>query len=108
MSSMFIKGCSMRNSMGSDIWAQDFVSALQDRPWIARIIFKFVFGKYAYREFIGMVERLEIDYGVLHYDMGYELKDMEYNKAKVMFDFKNHIRDIHTKKKKIEKVNEKS
>lgn len=35
-------------------WALDFCRALRDRPWWARLLVRIAFGRYAYREFIGM------------------------------------------------------
>ena len=35
-------------------WALDFCRAMADRPLWARLLFRVVAGKYAYREFIGL------------------------------------------------------
>ena len=35
-------------------WAMDFCRAMADRPLWARLLFRIVAGKYAYREFIGL------------------------------------------------------
>ena len=39
-------------------WAMDFCRALRERPLWARLLFRFVVGRYAYREFIGMQDAL--------------------------------------------------
>jgi hypothetical protein len=64
-------------------WTQDFVKALAERPKFIRLILRFVFGKYAYREFIGIVDTLIAagDY------FNYELDNMDYHKEKVRSDF---------------------
>jgi hypothetical protein len=36
-------------------WALDFVRAMNKRPWIIKILCRAFMGKYAYREFIGMI-----------------------------------------------------
>lgn len=82
-------------------WSQDFVRALQDRPWIVRVLLKFIFGKYAYREFIGMVEAQEEINGILHYNMGYEdgLKGQDCHKEKMPYDFQVAIDKCYKTKK---------
>ena len=37
-------------------WAVDFVYALEARPWICKWLFKLAIGRFAWREFTGMVE----------------------------------------------------
>ena len=64
-------------------WAEDFVKALAVRPKIVRFLLRFVFGKYAYREFIGLTDTM-IAAG---YYFNYELDDMDYHKEKVRSDF---------------------
>lgn len=66
-------------------WSQDFITALMCRPWIFRVLLRLVFGRYAYNEFIGLVKATGT--GVLHYDLEYELKGMDYHKEKNPLDF---------------------
>lgn len=42
----------------SSFWALDFCRALRERPWWARMAFRWVVGKYAYREFVGIQDSL--------------------------------------------------
>lgn len=42
-------------------WAVDFIRALRERPLWARVLFRLSLGKYAYREFIGLMDDLERD-----------------------------------------------
>lgn len=58
-------------------WAVDFIRALSERPWWARILFRMVVGKYAYREFIGLMDSLARD-GFSPY-FYYGLKKQEYH-----------------------------
>lgn len=60
-------------------WAQDFNYALNDRPWICKLIFRLVVGKYAWREFKGMVQALAQTGGWVQ-NIGYSLQDMDYHK----------------------------
>lgn len=39
-------------------WALDFCRAVRERPLWARILFRVVLGKYAYREFIGLQDTI--------------------------------------------------
>lgn len=55
--------------------AQDFISALSNRPKIIRILLRWVFGKYAYHEFILLVECFVKS--ALY--MNYELDDASYH-----------------------------
>lgn len=61
-------------------WVSDFVRALHDRPWFFKIILRFVFGRYAYREFMGMIDAIEKRMAPI--DLGYELYEIEYHKEK--------------------------
>ena len=67
------------------MWSQDFVLALLDRPFLAKILLRIVFGKYAYREFCGLVQAVDFNLGghVLKNNIGYSLEDMEYHKDKM-------------------------
>jgi len=40
-------------------WALDFIRALRERPLWARVLFRLVCGRCAYREFIGLMDDLE-------------------------------------------------
>jgi hypothetical protein len=64
-------------------WAQDFVKALAERPKIVRLLLRFVFGKKAYREFVGLADTM-IAAG---YYFSYDLDKMEYHNEKVRSDF---------------------
>jgi len=37
-------------------WAIDFIRAMQNKPIILKIMFRVILGKYAYREFIGLMD----------------------------------------------------
>lgn len=67
------------------MWAEDFVLALLDRPFLAKIFLRVVFGKYAYREFCGLVETIDANLGghVLKGNIGYGLQNMDYHKDRV-------------------------
>ena len=64
-------------------WAVDFVRATRERPLLAKIVFRFVIGRYAYREFIGMMDALEVD-GFVPY-LSYELEQMDYHQDALPF-----------------------
>lgn len=64
-------------------WAEDFVKALAERPRWIRLTLRFVFGKKAYREFIGLCDVLVASGTYLNY----ELDDMSYHKENVRTDF---------------------
>lgn len=63
--------------------AQDFLSALSDRPKIIRVILRFVFGEKAYHEFIFLANEY-INDGMY---MNYELDEMNYHSEKYRSDF---------------------
>lgn len=63
--------------------SQDFLSALANRPKIIRLLLKFIFGKYAYHEFILLSDCFV---KMRHY-MNYELDDCSYHKDKYRNDF---------------------
>ena len=65
------------------VWAEDFVKALAERPKIVRLLLRFVFGKKAYREFIGLTDTM-IAAGRY---FNYELDEMDYHKEEVRSDF---------------------
>ena len=60
-----------------EAWAMDFVRALSIRPFFAKILVRAVFGKYAYREFVGLIQCLR-DKGY-DLDFGYSLESCEYH-----------------------------
>jgi hypothetical protein len=61
--------------------AIDFVRALRER-WIARMLFRFVVGKYAYSEFMLLIESLNKAGLEPFPGFGYGLEDMNYHKDK--------------------------
>jgi hypothetical protein len=63
--------------------AQDFLSALSERPKIVRLLLRWVFGKSAYSEFILLANEFIED----GYYMNYELEGMGYHKEKYRNDF---------------------
>jgi hypothetical protein len=67
------------------MWAMDFVRAARERPLWARILLRLAMGKYAYREFIGMMDSIQRDSGCLY--LGYELEHLEYHTDKVPRDW---------------------
>jgi len=64
--------------------AQDFLSALAARPKIIRLLLRFVFGKFAYHEFIFLANEF-INKG---YYMSYDLEDISYNKEGYEYKFR--------------------
>ncbi len=66
-------------------WALDFVRAMRERPLWAKILFRIVQGRYAYREFYGIVKALK-EGGFSPYSE-YELEHMNYHKDLVPFDW---------------------
>ena len=66
-------------------WSLDFVRALIDRPLIVKLLLRPLFGKYAYREFVGLVDSLKS----WHLDIGYGLENCNYHKDKIRRDWWN-------------------
>ena len=66
-------------------WAIDFARAMRERPWWVRILFRFVVGRYAYREFIGLQDALTMDETSPYFSYG--LEDMDYHSDHVPLDF---------------------
>ncbi len=64
-------------------WTFDFVQAIRERPLWARFLLRIAMGKYAYREFIGIMETLR-DHG-FYIDSGYELEHMKYHQKSIPF-----------------------
>lgn len=62
--------------------ALDFCRALNERGWIARLLFRFAVGKYAFREYELLVINLELRGG---YDtkFDYGLEDCKYHKKTI-------------------------
>ena len=65
-------------------WGVDFIRAMIERPLWAKILFRLSMGKYAYREFIGLMDALEVE-GMVPYLAGYGLENQEYHKDKLPF-----------------------
>lgn len=63
--------------------AQDFLSALSERPKIIRVLLRFIFGEYAYHEFIFLANEFINDGNY----MSYELEEMDYHKYEYRNDF---------------------
>jgi hypothetical protein len=61
-------------------WAQDFVYALEERPKIFKLLFKLAIGRFAWREFVGMVEMLMKSGGYTPNCIGYFCEDNDYHK----------------------------
>ena len=62
-------------------WALDFVRAYNERPFICKILARLIFGRYGYREFIGMVMSLQRDMPAV-LDVGYSLEKCNYHREK--------------------------
>ena len=63
----------------------DFTRAMYSRPTWARILFRLIAGRYAYREFIGLQDVLMREGHSPYYD--YYCEDQEYHNDPVPFDF---------------------
>lgn len=66
-------------------WALDFTRAARERPKWARILFRIIVGRYAYREFIGLQDEL-LRQGYSPY-FGYGLERMNYHDDEVPSDW---------------------
>ena len=64
-------------------WAEDFYYALEERPKIFRWLFKIIIGKYAWREFLGLIECMLIGGHIMLYYAGYGLEEQDYHKDKI-------------------------
>lgn len=64
-------------------WAMDFCRAMRERPWWARLLVRVIFGKYAYREFIGLQDACA-HVGFDPY-FEYSCQEVSYQKNKVPF-----------------------
>ena len=58
-------------------WAVDFVRSMRQRPLLARALFRIILGRYAYREFIGLMDSLK-QMGYTPY-MDYDLEKQAYH-----------------------------
>lgn len=67
------------------MWALDFVRAARERPLWARLLLRIALGKYAYREFIGLMDALQRDSLMPYYDYG--LEGMDIHQDHVPFDW---------------------
>ena len=76
------------------VWGLDCVRALRERPWWAKLLVKFVFGRYAYRELIGMIWSLEITGANTRFDYGIEGTDYNKEKTPVLWWKINHWEPI--------------
>lgn len=65
-------------------WSQDFVRAMGDRPYWARLLFRLAVGRYAYREFIGLVMALQEQGDPVS---RYELQGSRYQEDEVPGDY---------------------
>ena len=74
------------------MWALDFVRAARERPFWAMILFRLALGRYAYREFIGLMDAL--DRGSLSPYLGYELEESDWHKDHVPFDWRKEREPI--------------
>lgn len=62
-------------------WALDMIRALKERNYLWKWLLRFVMGRYAYRELVGLRDSLEKTGH--NTDFGYELNEMDYHKDKV-------------------------
>ena len=69
------------NSVRVYAWAIDFIRALDERPIIIKYLIRFIFGRYAYREFLGMIEAIKKNGSYIF--TGYSLENQEYHKDKM-------------------------
>jgi hypothetical protein len=67
-------------------WAIDFMRAAYMRGLLARLMFRVVMGKHAYREFIGLRDAIAKEVPL---DIGYDLTRMDYHGEKVPLDFRS-------------------
>lgn len=67
-------------------WALDFSRAIYNMNWPRRILFRIIIGKYAYREFAGIMQALHSGQYDPRYT--YELEDTDYNKEELPIDLR--------------------
>ena len=70
-------------------WSVDFVRAMWDKPLFVRLLFRIIIGKYAYREFVGLMQFLDKTGDWAGLDFGYSLEGCEYHKEKQPLDFRD-------------------
>ena len=78
------------------MWALDFTRAACERPWWAMALFRIALGRYAYREFIGLMDALERD-SLCPY-LGYELEGSNWHNDPVPFDWRKEREPIPLKR----------
>ena len=69
------------NYAGYSIWSLDFIRAMNERPTLIKYLLRLILGKYAYREFVGLVEAFEKD-GWYDPFMCYGCEGVDYHKDK--------------------------
>lgn len=68
-------------------WTHDMCKALYERPLWARLLLRLAMGRYAYREFLGVIEYLKK--GWWNMDLGYDpLQTMDYHNEPMPLDYK--------------------
>ena len=70
-------------------WSVDFVRAMWDKPLFVRLLFRIIIGKYAYREFVGLMQFLDKTGDWAGLDFGYGLEGCQYHKEKQPLDFRD-------------------
>ena len=74
--------------MAVTTWALDCVRAAKERPWMMKILLRFVLGRYAYREWVGMVNVMK----KLHNPtLEYGLEKMDYHKEHQPLQWWNYL-----------------
>ena len=71
--------------------ALDFCRALNERSWLAKILFRLAVGKYAYREYELMEAHLNFEHDT-HFEYG--LEDASYHKKtmlEIMTEWKQNV-----------------
>jgi hypothetical protein len=70
-------------------WAEDFIYAVEERPWLFKLLFRLAVGKFAWREFMGMAETLIMSGGFYPKHVGYSHREQEYHKDNIsLWDIK--------------------
>jgi hypothetical protein len=59
-------------------WSLDFIRAMRERNIFAKILFRISLGKYAYREFIGMMDAFQREGYSPYFE--YSLEEQEYHR----------------------------
>jgi len=77
-------------------WALDFSRAIYNMNWLRRILFRIIIGKYAYREFAGIMQTLHSGQYDPRYT--YELEDTDYNKEELPIDLRKVDLDYYKNK----------